>query len=54
MNKTELQENNWKTWNPKDAYKQVNDTINAWPDWKKRAYNEMFAISAHAKKLKID
>lgn len=43
-----------KSWNPQDAYDRISETINnEWPDWKKRAYNEMFAISAHAEKIMI-
>lgn len=48
-----LQKNKEKSWNPKNAYEIVNNKINDWPDWKKRAYNEMFATSAHAKKITI-
>lgn len=41
-----------KSWNPLAAYNEVNRTINnEWPDWKKQAYNEMFAVSTHAKKI---
>lgn len=39
-----------KGWDPQEAYKKVSGTINAWPDWKKRAYNGMFS-SAHAEKI---
>ncbi len=35
-------------------YKKVNDEINnKWPEWKKKVYNEIFAVSAHAEKLNI-
>lgn len=43
-----------KIWDPLAAYSQVNKTINnEWPDWKKKAYNEMFAVSTHAKKISM-
>ena len=28
--------------------------INEWPNWKKDAYNKMFAISAHAEKIVVE
>lgn len=35
-------------------YQQVNTEITEkWPNWKKEAYNEMFAISTHASKVII-
>lgn len=41
-------------WNTTAAYNMVNQEItNEWPEWKKRAYNEMFAVSAHAQKVYI-
>lgn len=39
--------------NQKSSYQKISDEINAWPDWKKKAYNEIFAISTHAKKIPI-
>lgn len=41
-------------WNQKSSYQKISAAINAWPNWKKRAYNEMFAISTHAKKIPIE
>lgn len=38
----------------KDLYNRVAEEINhRWPDWKKEAYNEMFAVSAHAGKISV-
>lgn len=52
MNKTtQLKEE--KSWNPQEYYEKINKQINEWPDWKKQAYNDIFAVSAHAKKLDI-
>ena len=45
---------NEKSWNPQESYEKVNKTINQWPNWKKDAYNKMFAISTHAKRLNIE
>lgn len=42
-----------KSWNPQEAYKKISEDINKWPEWKKRAYNETFAISAHAQKVSV-
>lgn len=54
MAKTAIKELNEKKWNPQADYEKVNHTImEEWPDWKKKAYNEMFAVSAHAKKIRI-
>lgn len=54
MDKIILKENKQKiTWDPLKNYENVNKIINEWPDWKKQAYNDMFAISTHAKKLNI-
>lgn len=37
------------------TYKKVNSEINTiWPQWKKEAYNEMFAVSTHATKIEIE
>lgn len=45
---------NEKKWNPQAAYERVNHSITEeWPDWKKKAYNEMFAVSTHAEKILI-
>lgn len=54
MSKRKIQEHKEKSWNPLESYQKVCNTINAWPNWKKMAYNEMFAISAHAEKLRIE
>ena len=40
-----------KSWLSEELYKKVCEDISKWPDWKKRAYNEMFAGSAHARKV---
>ena len=41
-------------WNTQSAYEAINEEITPqWPEWKKRAYNEMFAVSTHAGKLEI-
>ncbi len=41
-------------WNTQATYIKVNADINdKWPTWKKEAYNEMFAVSAHANKVPI-
>lgn len=53
MKQTAKNEENTKSWNPQEAYEKVNHTINEWPDWKKRAYNEIFAVSTHAQKVFI-
>ncbi len=54
MKKTAKPEATEKSWDPLAAYNEVNRTItNEWPDWKKQAYNEMFAVSAHAQKITI-
>ena len=37
--------------NHSDAYTQIKAEIAGWPQWKVDAYNEYFAISAHAKKV---
>ncbi len=44
---------NGKSWNPQESYEKVNKTINEWPNWKKDAYNKMFAVSAHAEKVAV-
>lgn len=43
-----------KSWDPQASYDKINETINGWPNWKKKAYNDMFAVSTHAKKIPID
>lgn len=54
MKKATKPESLEKSWDPLAAYNEVNRTItNEWPDWKKQAYNEMFAVSAHAQKITI-
>ena len=37
-----------------EPYEKVNKTINEWPNWKKDAYNKMFAVSAHAEKIIVE
>lgn len=44
---------NEKNWNPQKSYEKVNKTINEWPNWKKDAYNKMFAVSTHAEKVVV-
>lgn len=44
---------NEKEWNPQASYEKVNSMINEWPNWKKDAYNKMFAVSVHAEKILI-
>ena len=36
-------------WRSDEIYKRVNQEIDSWPEWKKEAYNEMFAFSTHTK-----
>lgn len=36
------------------VYEKVNKEINAWPLWKKMAYNEIFAVSLHARKINTE
>ncbi len=31
-------------------YNNINQTIKGWPEWKRKAYDENFAISQYAKK----
>lgn len=31
-------------------YKNINQTIQGWPEWKKKAYDEDFAISNYVRK----
>ena len=41
-------------WNTKTTYVKVNNDIaNGWSRWKQEAYNETFAISAHAIKISV-
>lgn len=41
-------------WEKDDLYQEIKREINTtWPDWKKVEYNELFAFSAHAKKVSI-
>lgn len=54
MNKTANNTKPEMSWNPRNTYEKVNHTINEWPNWKKEAYNEMFAVSKHAKKVSIN
>lgn len=53
MSKMSATKMNEKGWNPQASYEKVNNTINGWPNWKKDAYNKMFAVSAHAEKVSI-
>lgn len=52
-NKMEAVKVNEKGWNPQESYEKVNKTINEWPDWKKDAYNRMFAVSVHAQEVVV-
>ena len=54
MNSTVTKKQNHSNWNTQATYMKVNADINdEWPKWKKEAYNEMFAVSAHASKVLI-
>lgn len=35
-------------------YERLREEMAEWPDWKKRAYNEMFATSTHSEKLEVE
>jgi hypothetical protein len=35
-------------------HEQIHKTIEEWPDWKKQAYNDNFAISKYSRKLIIN
>ena len=36
------------------TYQKIDNEINnSWPEWKKKVYNEMFAVSIHAKKVNV-
>ncbi len=52
MSSTVIKKQTQSNWYTEATYRKVNADINdEWPDWKKRAYNEMFAVSAHASKV---
>lgn len=53
MEKKRATKSNEKGWDPQTSYEKVNNTISEWPNWKKDAYNKMFAVSAHAEKILI-
>lgn len=54
MSSTITKTQNQSNWNTKETYEKVKSDINnEWPKWKKEAYNEMFAVSAHAQKISI-
>lgn len=36
-----------------DLYEKIHETIENWPEWKKQAYNDNFAISNYSRKLNI-
>ena len=38
----------------KTLYNVLKSEINNWPDWKKKAYNDNFANSAHAIKVEVN
>lgn len=52
MNNDEKRNEN--TWDPLKNYERINNIINQWPNWKKEAHNNMFAISTHAKKVPLN
>lgn len=54
MNKITRQTTNVEEWDPQASYEKICKIINQWPNWKKDAYNKMFAISTHAKRLNIE
>lgn len=35
-------------------YEKIYKTIEEWPDWKKQAYNDNFAVSKYSKKFIIE
>ncbi|WFA08544.1 hypothetical protein [Tissierella sp. Yu-01] len=35
-------------------HETIHKTIEEWPDWKKQAYNDNFAVSKYSKKLIIN
>ena len=37
-----------------DLYEKIYKTIEEWPDWKKQAYNDNFAVSKYSKKFIIE
>jgi len=37
----------------KIKYERLREEMAKWPDWKKRAYNEMFATSTYSEKLEV-
>lgn len=51
---SKLENNKENNWNPQASYEKINRIINEWPNWKKDAYNKMFAVSANAKKINIE
>lgn len=41
-------------WKKEETYIRIKqEATTTWPDWKKAAYNEMFAFSNHATKLTL-
>lgn len=42
------------SWTSNESYEKICKDINSWPEWKKKAYNEEFAISNHAEKVAPD
>lgn len=54
MSRAMVKVSNESGWNTKTTYDKVNNDItNEWPRWKKEAYNETFAVSAHAIKIAV-
>jgi hypothetical protein len=53
MSKTATNNQTKRNWNSTATYQKVTEDINGWPRWKKEAYNEMFAVSAHASKVVV-
>jgi hypothetical protein len=36
-----------------NLYEKIHKELEQWPDWKKQAYNDIFAVIKHSKKLII-
>ncbi len=53
MSKNVANQNQNVNWRSDEVYKRISQEINNWPEWKKEAYNEMVAFSAHANKLSV-
>ena len=54
MNETSKKDTREMWWMDEKAYERVNEEIDHWPVWKKKAYNEMFVTSCNAKPIAIE